>query len=128
MRDSAMVAFSHSPGPDLLRTEGPGETLLEDVRVQLLEEGDAPLVPGLGPRPPVHHHHAPGEDPTQFDTIVTRDMSDEDSHDWSPGGQRGGSLDTLGVETGQHGQLVTQDPVLPPGPVALKPDLDTMVD
>ena len=53
-------------------------------------------------------------------------MSDEDSDDKSPGGQRGGPLDTLRVETGQHGQLVTQDPVLPPGPVTIKPDLDSM--
>ena len=66
------------PAPDLLRTEGPGKTFPEDVSVQLLEEGDAPLVPGPCPRPPVHHHHAPGEGPGQLHTIVTRDMSDED--------------------------------------------------
>ena len=49
-----LLSFS----PDLLHTEGPGEALSEDVSVQLLYQGDAPLIPGLCPRPPVKNHHA----------------------------------------------------------------------
>ena len=51
-----------------LRAEGPSEALPQDVGVQLLDKGDVPLVPGPGPRPPVQHHHAPGEGPGQLHT------------------------------------------------------------
>ena len=65
-----------SPSLFSLRAEGPCEALSEDVSVQLLNEGDGPLVPGPGPWPPVQHHHAPGEGPAQLDTgHRSRDIS-----------------------------------------------------
>ena len=56
--------------------------------------------------PGVHDHHAPGEPPAQL----------------HPRSQGAGGGDALRVEAGEHGQLVTQHPVLPPHP-GLEPDL-----
>ena len=56
--------------------------------------------------PGVHDHHAPGEGPAQL----------------HPRSQGAGGGDALRVEAGEHGQLVTQHPVIPPHP-GLEPHL-----
>lgn len=90
-----------------LRLKRPEEALLEDLFVDLLDDGDVGRRGLLLPASPLHDHHAPGVPPAELD--------------------RGPAVravkDSLGAEGGQHGDLITHEVVLGLEQVVVEPNL-----